>query len=457
MRFILRPEQWEEKDDLTKAFENMQWPTFNNKLTTIIIDAPKVSKFVNLFLNSNLNCRVEITPTELDSVNYAGLFSGCKFFKDQPKIENSKNISMAAMFKGCESFRSSLNNLDTSNVVDFRQCFWGANNYSGNGVQNWKFNKARSPDAFRNFFGGGSGMNTVFYDMLIQSLHKQMKTGNLPTPMDQVDMGKSKYSPLVSELRNDLIKYGWNIKDAGMVLPAVEPSSLEKTFFSSIYDRLKDRSSNWLNGIDLSPITKSTQGGILITSKHMMFTHHWMPAIGKTIVFWNGQTAKVESVNVDPNKNGYGDITIVTLDKDVDCSPVLFLPKDWRKACPLMSSGTSSTPFPRGMNTPLVWWDQKDQDNIAVINNIIGKDDGSNGNWIWPMRGEVKEFSDRYKEAITGDSGSPMCFIYNDKLVLSHLITNGGSGSGSFASYIPFRNWLDNFLSQKGYKVKEVI
>jgi hypothetical protein len=458
MKVIIQPEKWEETEDLTRAFENFQFPTFNDKLTTIVIDAPKVKKFVNLFLNSNLSSRVEITPTELESVNYAGLFSGCKNFSSQPILDNSKNVSMAAMFKNCENLRVSLHNFNTSNVVDFRQCFWGATNFSGNGIQSWNFSNARSPNAFQNFFGGNK-VHYMYYDKFIESLYNQMKAGTLPTPMNPVDMANSQHSAYVSGMKQELIEYGWNIVDGGPVWKPVEPSKLERIFFDSIYNRLTNNPTNWLEGVDLSPLTKSSQGGILITPKHMIFTNHWKPGKGKVVTFWNGQTAIVESVNVEPINNGFGDIVIATLNRNVtECNPVLFLPKDWRKACPLMGSGGPPTPFPKGKNTPLVWWDQRDKDYIAVV-NMINNDDVGNTvkNMAWTARGEPEVFYDKYKYAIPGDSGSPMCFLFDTKLVLCHLVTVGGTGAGSFANYIPFRNWLDNFLNTQGYQINEVI
>ena len=164
------------------------------------------------------------------------------------------------MFKNCENLRVSLHNLDTSNVVDFRQCFWGARYFSGNGIQSWNFSKVRSPDGMQNFLGGGCKAHYLYYDPFIESLHRQMKAGTLPTPMDSVDMGESQHSPYVSNLKQELIEYGWNIKDGGPIFPKVEPSELEKTFFNSIYNRLDEwiiltiRNENYLMNYILSKL-----------------------------------------------------------------------------------------------------------------------------------------------------------------------------------------------------------
>lgn len=128
MKIIIRPEEWENQLDLNRAFENVQWPEFDDRLIEVVLDAPDVQKFVNCFLNSNLNAKVTVTPPSEDVqfVNYAGMFSGCRQLNSQPVFDCSKNKSMAAMFKNCENMRFSLHNIDTSNVLDFRQCFWGA-------------------------------------------------------------------------------------------------------------------------------------------------------------------------------------------------------------------------------------------------------------------------------------------------------------------------------------------
>lgn len=462
MQITVTVEDWETDLQLNRAFENVVWPSYDDRQVTVTIDAPKVQKFVNCFLNSNINARVEITPPadDVPFVNYAGLFSGCTELNAQPIIDNSKNKSMAAMFKNCRNFRVSLHNLDTSNVIDFRQCFYGATFFSGNGIQSWDFSAARSPDAFRNFFGNNE-VNYVYYDQFILSLYDQMKAGTLPTPMHAVDMGNSKYSPYVAIARQAVIDYGWEILDGGQIYPNVEPSELEKCFLDSVVTRLENNPDNWLEGVDMSPITTSSQGGALITPRHMIFTNHWPPGIGKVVTFWNGATAKVVKVERSPAYElHFGDIVIATLDRDVtECNPIYFLPYDWVKACPLMGLGGPPSPFPLGMNTPLVWFDQRDQACVSVVSNVKFDEAVNNHvyvNKMFPMVPQIDILKDKFKAAITGDSGSPQCFLCGDKLVLSHLVTSGGPGGGSTVFFPPFRKWLDEYVGKDGYKVTEI-
>lgn len=465
MQIVIRPEEYENNLELIRAFENVVWPEFDDRLITLTVDAPKVTRFVNLFLNSNLNARVFITPPaeNIDRVNYAGLFSGCTKLTAAPVIDNSKNVSLAAAFKNCSSFRASLHGLNTENTVDFRQCFWGASNFSGNGIQSWDFSSARSPDAFRNFFGKGSAVRQVYYDDFIRNLHKQMKAGTLPTPMSPVDMGTSEYSPLVKQLREELIAYGWDIRDGGMMYPEVEKGELEKIFFNSVHDRLESNPDNFLEGVDLSPVTRSSQGGILISPKHMIFTYHWKPSVGKVVTFWNGQTAKVAKLDVHASVSGMGtDVVLVTLDREVEgCNPVYFLPKDWKKACPLMALQGSATPFPPGMNTPTVWFDRSDRICVAVINKVDTRyEESPTGpryyNQVVTQEPDLEIFKNKYKGAVPGDSGSPQCFVCHDKLVISHLITTGGPGGGNFLSFTPLREWLNSKLAEEGYAIQEI-
>ena len=88
------------------------------------------------------------------------------------------------------------------------------------------------PKKFRNFFGGGSNIRTIYYDELIESLYKQMNAGTLSTPMKSVNMGDSYYSPYMKEKHDELVAYGWDIVDGGVV--PYELSPLEKYFSTTV-------------------------------------------------------------------------------------------------------------------------------------------------------------------------------------------------------------------------------
>ena len=60
--------------DMARALESWPVPEACDELT---IDAPQARRFTNCLLNSPINCRVTVVPTENDAVSYAGLFAGC--------------------------------------------------------------------------------------------------------------------------------------------------------------------------------------------------------------------------------------------------------------------------------------------------------------------------------------------------------------------------------------------
>lgn len=443
------------EEPLNRFCENFKQSDLPDNCAKLIIDARKNQKFVNFFLNSDINVTVEIVPTEMEWVNYAGFFSGCRNLSRRPVWDNSKNKSMAAMFKLCENMRFSLHGIDTSNTMDFRQCFWGAKNYSGNGPQYWDYSSARSPDAMRNFMGGGCSMQQKYYDQFIENLYDQMKAGTLPTPMEAVDMGDSKYSPYYAGMRQELIDYGWELLDGGSAVPIVEPSKWEKEFYDGVINRITNDPDNWLDGVDMSCHTRSSQGGILISPRHMIYAYHYQPGIGKRVVFWNGQEGVVEDVDITPSVQGWGDIVLVRLREPVqDANPVLFLNKDWRTQCPRLGTYGPPSPMPYMENTPLVWVDNRNRVCTSTVSFIT--DWLSMPNRVVTVVPQNPVIKSKYKDAVPGDSGSPMCFLYRKRFVLSHVITEGGAGPGSWVNLKEFRDYIDQKLSIYGESIEEL-
>lgn len=440
------------EEPLNRFGENFKQSELPKDCVKLIIDARNNQRFVNFFLNSDINLTVEIIPTETDWVNYAGFFSGCKNLNSKPIWDNSKNKSMAAMFKSCENIRFSLYNVDTSNTLDFRQCFWGANGFSGNGLQSWDFSSAKSPDAMRNFMGGGAFMWQKHYDEFLLNLHRQMKSKTLPTPMYAVNMGNSKYSPKYHHIRQEIIDYGWEILDGGLAQEEIDPSVYEEEFYSGVLKRIKQNPANWLDGVDMSCHTRSSQGGILISPRHMLYTYHYRPSIGKKVVFWNGQESIVENVDTQPIKSKWGDLTLVRLKYSVnDVNPVLFLNKDWRKQCPQLGTYGPPSPFFYMKNIPTIWTDRSNRVCISAVNFITEWPSKPN-QCIMTMPDEPL-FKSKYKNAIGGDSGSPHCFLYKDRFVLSHLVTTAGPGNGSWVNLPQFRDYIENQLALYGEKL----
>lgn len=442
MKITIQPHEWENDLQLIRAFENVQWPEYTDRSLEIVLDAPHVTKFVNCFLNSNLNARVTITPPADDvvSVNYAGLFSGCRELNAQPVFDCSKNISMAAMFKMCENIRFSLHNIDTSKVVDFRQCFWGAKNYSGNGVQSWDYSSARSPDALSNFFGGGSGMRTIYYDQFIEHLHDEMLAGTLPTPMSPVNMGTSQYSPYVAKKREQLIDYGWDIVDSGEV--PYELSPLEAYFSETIDSRLK--SNAFPGDIDFGPVCLGSRNGILITPRHTIHVKHYMPSVGQEMVLGSGESVVVESI--DAGFMGL-DIGIATLKTEATTRPALALLRNWKDWMPLL--GGPPTSYPKGAAPAVIRFKRG---GVPTVNDMayVGKNQTPSAACIMPVDPLRLQ---HYSGINVGDSGSAVCFVYDNRLVLAYSLTSS-DGSGIAISG-DLRNWIDGIVSKTGQALQD--
>jgi hypothetical protein len=439
--------------DLTLLFANTIFPqqNENNPFLEMEVDCPQANRYTNMFLNSNVNVRITFTPPEVNNVSYAGLFSMCKQLSHQPFMDTSKCINMAAMFKGCENMRFSVNFLNTKNVRDMRQMFWGCKYFSGNGTQTFDFSSLSNPNAMRNFMGGGCSMRQAYYDQFIENLWRQMKAETLPTPMIAVEMGDSKYSPYYASMRREVIEYGWELLDGGQAVPTVEPSKWEKEFFNSVHDRIVNDPDNWLDGIDMSCHTRSSQGGILISPRHMIYAYHYMPPVGKKVVFWNGQEGIVE--DRDGNISKWGDLILVRLKEPVEgANPVLFLNKDWEAQCPQLAVYGPPSPFQPMQNIPTVWLDKGDRACVSTVSFI--REWPQAPNYVVMTTPENPVFKSKYKDAIPGDSGSPQCFLYNNRFVFSHPITMGGPGSGTWVNLKEVRDYIDKKLAVYGEKVE---
>jgi len=441
MKIIIQTEEWEDALQLNRAFEDVQWPEYKDRLIDIILDTPRVQKYVNCFLNSNLNAKVIVKPPsdDLDFVNYAGMFSGCRKLNRQPIFDCNKNKSMAAMFKNCESMRFSLHSIDTSNVLDFRQCFWGALNYSGNGVQSWNFSSARSPNAFNNFFGGGSNIQTIYYDQLIESLYNQMKSGTLPTPMKSVNMGDSYYSPYMKQKYDELIAYGWDIVDGGVV--PYELSPMEKYFSTTVDSRLA--SNNFPGDIDFRPVCIGSRNGILITPRHTLHVRHYMPSTGQSMKLISGETVVVDKV--DSGWMGL-DIGIATLKEDAETQPALVLPRNWQELMPLFNG--PPTRYPKGVAPALIRFKRG---GVPTVNDATyAKASGTPSTGCTMPINQLR--LDHFKGIEVGDSGSAVCFVYDNRLVVSYALA-GSNGSGVFLDGC--RQWIDAILARTGHSLEE--
>jgi len=407
--------------DMARALEGWQVP---DTCTELILDAPEARRFTNCLLRSPINCRVRVTETELPEVSYAGLFSMCQNLSHQPFVEMGKCVNMAAMFKGCESARFNLFAFrDTANVRDMRQCLWGCTNISGIGLSSWDFSGLASRDAMRNF-AGRTTFRTTFYDALIESLHDQAALGTLPTPMDAVNFGNARYSPSVATERQFLIDYGWEILDGG--IESIELSPIEKAFSQSVDSRLEAMS--FPGDIDLSPVCTSARGGILISPSHLLYVKHYRPTPGQYVSFWKGERAIVDRVTA-----GDWDIAVASLRDPVSIRPALVFSNDWKRQMPSLAGPPSQ--YPSGQSPPCVWFTGRNQ---VRISDLMYADDS-------PPVSRIKASVDPLRaayggNAVAGDSGSPVCCVYGDRLVVAFALMDS-MGNGIFTGSV--REWLD--------------
>ena len=396
-----------DESDLSLSLEGWAPPS---ACQTLIVDAPNVRKMVNLFLGSPVNCRVILRLPDA-AINLAGLFAMCASLSSQPIIEGDCTAtSLAAAFKGNTECRYSMHWLAprTKGCRDYRQMFYGAENYSGNGVQAFDYSSVTSPFGMRNFFGGGSGIRTMYYGQLLHHLHSLMLDGNLPTPMDSVDFGASICSPNLAQKRKELIDYGWNIQDNG-----VQPD------IRSAFEReLCDDFDASLQQANTECVCTSARNGILITPQHTLHVRHFTPPVGSTIALRSGESAMViatESASVE-------DLSIVKLDRPMAAKPVAFLPANWAALMP--NAYGPPTRYPEGHAPGLVYFNR---------NNIAGVADLSYVHTSVPTgkmrKSPMPSRAGLYQPIATGDSGAPVCFIYGGELVLAWpMAMSDGSG-----------------------------
>lgn len=407
--------------DMARALEEWRLPAACEEL---VIDAPDARRFTNCLINSPINCRVVVTRTNLPEVSYAGLFALCRRLNWQPMIDMSNCISMAAMFKMNESMRYSVLSLkDTGKVRDMRQCFFGCTYFSGNGLQEWDFSGLSSENSM-SFFATRTTFFTRYYDDLIENLYDQAKVATLPTPMRDVDFGNAKYSPHVRDKRDFLVSYGWDIKDGGEVPYDLSP--LEKAFIASIDERLE--ANEFPGTIDLGPVCRSARNGILISPRHVLYVKHYQPRPGQTISLWNGETAVVEK-----SIPGSWDIAVAVLRHPVSTRPALVFPANWKTLMPSMAGPPSQ--YPDGTNPPLLWVNRLNEIGLWDLSHA---DD-------YPPQAQSSKPVDPLREQwfhgiAVGDSGSPVCCVYGDRLVVAYPLAMS-SGSGVFTGAV--REWLD--------------
>jgi len=193
----------------------------------------------------------------------------------------------------------------------------------------------------------------------------------------------------------------------------------------------------WAKNIDLSPLSPwnsnggTQQAGTLISPRHIVFANHFPVPNGSTLIF------------VDMNNNSYirtlsnqaqivsTDIRIGVLDSDLS-SNVSF--------CQVASFDLVSITDSNNKVAALY----TDQEEKALVGDFYNT--SSNGNMRQPSNAQRASF---YEQAIGGDSGGPVGFVYNNKLILLFTFFHGnGSEDGPSIPY--YINQINSAMTTLG-------
>jgi hypothetical protein len=173
---------------------------------------------------------------------------------------------------------------------------------------------------------------------------------------------------------------------------------------------------------------RSHRNGILISPQHVLYVKHYQPRPGQSISFWNGETATVQKCTP-----GDYDIAVATLVNPVTTRPALVFPADWKQQMP-MAAGPPSQ-YPSGTRPPMVWSNQRNE--IGIWDFSYADDYPPTCQATIP----VDPLRDAWFRGIkVGDSGSPICCVYGDRLVVAFALVSS-AGSGVFTGSV--REWLD--------------
>ena len=216
----------------------------------------------------------------------------------------------------------------------------------------------------------------------------------------------------------------------------------------------------WAYGIDLTPISpwNSTHGlnaaGTLISPRHVLFVEHYNyhPSAGATIHFVDNDNnvviRTVTSVQKHPSVAEGGtfpDITIGVLNADVPnaISFAKILPDNYIDYLPGLNMGLGSS-----ARLPVYIADSPEN---ALVSDFISLSHAIT--CATPADSQRLAF---YENMVVGDSGSPVCFIINNSLVILGTVTWAGAASGTATH--TFKNDINQIMTSLGggYQLAEV-
>lgn len=181
------------------------------------------------------------------------------------------------------------------------------------------------------------------------------------------------------------------------------------------------RNSNcWLSTVDLTPIAAWNSTGVfqrgptLISPRHIIGATHWPFSTGTTVHFTKADNTLVSRTVTAVSAIAGTDIIIGLLDSDV-ASGIAFarvLPATWATKLPTLSL----------FGVPVC---SSNQGKEVFVRSLISL--GASVQCTTPTATNQIGF---YRDAISGDSGSPCFMVINDKMVILCCWLGGGGGSG---------------------------
>ncbi len=187
--------------------------------------------------------------------------------------------------------------------------------------------------------------------------------------------------------------------------------------------------SCWCSGVDMTPVAvwnsetaafgNSWRGQTLISPRHYIGAAHWAVSVGTTLHFVTSDNTLVSRTVTARQVISGTDIIVGVLNADVPgtISFARVLPDAWASKLPTLSFAAY----------PCVSVDQTHQVWMRELASL-----SANVQCQRPVLSSRLPF---YREAISGDSGSPCFLIVANKMVLLCTWYGGGGGSGPFITH----------------------
>jgi hypothetical protein len=172
----------------------------------------------------------------------------------------------------------------------------------------------------------------------------------------------------------------------------------------------------WAKNIDLSPLSPwnsnggTQQAGTLISPRHIVFANHFIIPNSSTLIFVDMNNNSYTRTLSNSLQVGSTDITIGVLNSDLP-SNVSF--------CKVASFDLASITDSNNKVAALY----TDQEEKALVGDFYNSN--SSANLSSPVNSQRANF---YEFPIIGDSGDPIGFVYNNKLILLFTFTGPTTG-----------------------------